>query len=239
MVDAVTLGALKRISYPQFSSKNGLTALAGGGQTGALLLPAAVNVVSTVANPGDSVLLPKEGGGKRIIVINAGANSLNVFPNNTTDVINSLGVQTAYAVPAGDVIEFIGTGNGQWYASVPSIDTLNNLTLNGYLARSNAAAVVAAGTTQGTATALTADQNNVATGTANQGVVLPTGVPGMRILVWNSTGNTIKIYPAGTGTIDGGSASAAQTLTSAHRAAEFFCQSSNTWVSALVGAATS
>ena len=77
------------------------------------------------------------------------------------------------------------------------------------------------------------------TGTANQGVVLPTGVPGMRVLVWNSTGNTIKIYPAGTGTIDGGSASAAQTLTSAHRAAEFFCQSANTWVSALVGAATS
>src|ERR1700722_19305406 len=179
MTDALTLGAFKRISYPQFSSKNSLTALAGGGQTGAVMLPASVNVILTVATAGDSVMLPKEGGGKRIVVINAGANSLNVFPNNTTDVINSLAVQTAYAVPAGDVIEFVGTGNGQWYASVPSIDTLINLTLSGYLARSNAAAVVAAGTTQGTATALTADQNNVATGTANQGVVLPTGVPGM------------------------------------------------------------
>jgi hypothetical protein len=238
MTDALTLGALKRLSYPQFSSKNSLTALAGGGQTGATLLPASVNVVATVVNPGDSVMLPKEGGGKRIVVINAGASSLNVFPNNATDVINSLAVQTAYAVPAGDVIEFVGSGNGQWYASVPSIDTLINLTLSGYLARSNAAAVTAAGTTQGTATALTADQNNVATGTANQGVVLPTGVPGMRVLVWNSTGATIKIYPAGTGTIDGGGASAAVTLTSAHRAAEFFCQSANTWVSAIVGAAS-
>jgi hypothetical protein len=238
MTDALTLGALKRLSYPQFSSKNSLTALAGGGQTGATLLPASVNVIGTVANPGDSVMLPKEGGGKRIVVINAGANSLNVFPNNATDTINTLGVQTAYAVPVGDVIEFVGAGNGQWYASVPSTDTLINLTLSGYLARSNAASVTAAGTTQGTATALTADQNNIATGTANQGVVLPTGVPGMRVLVWNSTGNTIKIYPAGTGTIDGGSASAAVTLTSAHRAAEFFCQSANTWVSALVGAAS-
>jgi hypothetical protein len=238
MTDALTLGALKRLSYPQFSSKNSLTALAGGGQSGAVLLPASINLVATVANPGDSVMLPKEGGGKRIVVINAGASSLNVFPNNATDTINSLAVQTAYAVPAGDVIEFVGTGNGKWYASVPSIDTLINLTLSGYLAHSNAAAVTAAGTTQGTATALAADFNNIATGTANQGVVLPTGVPGMRVLVWNSTGNTIKIYPAGTGTIDGGSASAAVTLTSAHRAAEFFCQSANTWVSALVGAAS-
>src|ERR1700689_5175264 len=117
MVDAVTLGALKRISYPQFSSRNSLTALAGGGQSEALLLPAAVNVVGTVANAGDSVMLPKEGGGKRIIVVNAGANSLNVFPNNATDTINSLAVQTAYAVPAGDVVEFVGGGNGAWYTS--------------------------------------------------------------------------------------------------------------------------
>jgi hypothetical protein len=238
MVDAVTLGALKRISYPQFSTKNPITALAGGGQTGATRLPSAINYVGTVASPGDSVMLPKEAAGRRIVVVNGGASSLNVFPNNATDTINLLAVQTAYAVPVGDIIEFFGLGLGIWYASVPTTDTLINLTLSGYLAKSNAAAVAAAGTTQGTATALTADQNNVATGTANQGVVLPTGVAGMRILVWNSTGATIKIYPAGTGTIDGGSASAAVTLTSAHRAAEFFCQSANTWVSAIVGAAS-
>lgn len=238
MVDAVTLGALKRISYPQFSIKNPITALAGGGQSGAPVLPATINFVGTVANPGDSVLLPKEAGGRRVVVVNGGVSSLNVFPNNATDTINALGIQTAYAIPVGDIIEFFALGSGVWYASVPSTDTLINLTLSGYLARSNAAAVTAAGTTQGTATALTADQNNVATGTANQGVVLPTGVAGMRVLVWNSTGATIKIYPAGTGTIDAGSASAAVTLTSAHRAAEFFCQSANVWVSAIVGAAS-
>lgn len=238
MTDAVTLGGLRRLAFPQFSTKYGQTALAGGGQTGATAIVAMMTQFSTVANPGDSALLPNAHAGRRVVVMNTGASSMNLWPSNTTDAIDGITAGNPLSVPVNSVVELFCIKAGQWYSDVSATDTFSNLTLTGNLMRSNAAAVTAAGTTQGGATALTADQNNVSTGTANQGVLLPTGLPGMRILVWNSTGNTIKIYPAGTGTIDGGSASAAVTLTSAHRAAEYFCQSANVWVSAIVGAAS-
>ena len=62
------------------------------------------------------------------------------------------------------------------------------------------AAVAAAGTTQGTATAVNATITNVTTGTG--GVVLPTAVAGMRLLVRNGTGSAINIYPAASGVIN-------------------------------------
>jgi hypothetical protein len=57
-------------------------------------------------------------------------------------------------------------------------------------------AVTAAGTTRATATALTNALVNVSTGTSLQGVALPVlSVPGDEIVIFNSTGNTIVIYP--------------------------------------------
>jgi hypothetical protein len=238
MVDAVTLGGLRRLAFPQFSTKFGQTAFATGGQTGATAIVAMMTQFSTVASAGDSALLPASHGGRRVVVTNAGANAMNLYPVNTTDAIDGIAAGSPLSVPPGNTVELFCIKAGQWYSDISATDTFSNLTLTGNLMRSNAAAVAAAGTTQGTATALTADQNNIATGTANQGVILPTGLPGMRNLVWNSTGATIKIYPPGTGQIDAAGASTAVTLTSAHRAAEFFCQSANTWVSAIVGAAS-
>lgn len=98
--------------------------------------------------------------------------------------------------------------------------------------------VTATGTTQATAAPLTATRNNVTTGSANQGVCLPGAKGGRRILVVNATGATIKIYPNGSDTIDGGSASASVTLTSAHRGAEFICVGAGNWTSSLLGAAS-
>jgi hypothetical protein len=100
--------------------------------------------------------------------------------------------------------------------------------------------VTAAGTTQATATALTATFNNVTTGSANNGVLLPGAKGGRRLVILNGTGNTIKVYPVGTtDQIDGAGAQTAVTLTSAHRGAEFFCLASGAWTSSLLGAATS
>ena len=59
---------------------NGLTALAGGGQTGATPLIEGVNRFTTVTTTGDSAILPLAVPGNRVTVINAGANSMNVFP---------------------------------------------------------------------------------------------------------------------------------------------------------------
>jgi hypothetical protein len=88
-------------------------------------------------------------------------------------------------------------------------------TLNGLVIDSISAAVSAAGTTQGTATGLVSNINNVTVVTAAAaGVRLPTAVAGMRILIRNSdSADTLSIYPATGGTINALSANAAFTLT--------------------------
>lgn len=87
-------------------------------------------------------------------------------------------------------------------------------TLNGLVIDSISAAVSAAGTTQGTATGLVSNINNVTVvATGATGVRLPTAVAGMRILIRNSdSADTLSIYPATGGTINALSANAAFTL---------------------------
>jgi hypothetical protein len=76
------------------------------------------------------------------------------------------------------------------------------------------AAVSAAGATQGTATALVSNINNVTVvAAAANGVRLPTAVAGMRILVRNSDAlDTLNIYPATGAQINALGANAASTL---------------------------
>jgi len=71
-------------------------------------------------------------------------------------------------------------------------------TINGIIIESISAAVSAAGSTQGTATALVSSINNVTVVAASaDGVILPTAVAGMRLLIRNSdSADTLKIYPA-------------------------------------------
>lgn len=80
-----------------------------------------------------------------------------------------------------------------------------------------------AGTTQAGATMLSLKGVHwVKTGASNSGVVIAPGASnttantltaGDYLIVFNNTGNTLKVYPPGTGTINGGSASAAISLT--------------------------
>ena len=87
-------------------------------------------------------------------------------------------------------------------------------TLNGLVVDSISAAVSAAGATQGTATGLVSNINNVTVvAAAADGVRLPTAVAGMRILVRNSDAlDTLKIYPATGGQINALGSNAAYSL---------------------------
>lgn len=69
--------------------------------------------------------------------------------------------------------------------------------------------ISAAGTTQGTATALTTMHSRVTTTGANSGVKLPYAVSGMQCTVINAGANPLRIYPDTGAAIDGGSANAA------------------------------
>ena len=97
------------------SYANGLTALAGGGQAGAILIAATKNRFTTVATTGDSALLPVAAPGLHYYVKNAGANSMNVFPN-TGDAINALSANTAFALASGKMALFVSMAKGSWDA---------------------------------------------------------------------------------------------------------------------------
>lgn len=56
-------------------------------------------------------------------------------------------------------------------------------------------AVTAAGTTQGTATAITADAAVVTTATTGQGVILYNGIIGDSQEIFNNTNVDIRVYP--------------------------------------------
>lgn len=72
----------------------------------------------------------------------------------------------------------------------------------------------AAGTTQGTATAVTGNfaLQEVTTVGSGQGVKLPTATAAIEMTVTNRGANTLLVYPASSGTIDGGSANAAVSV---------------------------
>ena len=78
-------------------------------------LTSEVNVVSIVANANDTVTLPTAIAGLPCVVINNGANTLQIFPA-ADDNINGLGVDTATTAASGDNINFIAYDSTNWEA---------------------------------------------------------------------------------------------------------------------------
>jgi hypothetical protein len=154
-----------------------------------------------------------------------GTGSFNgLSSSGTTTIATSTATQTstfgAGATASGSTKTMnIGTAGVSGSTTTISIGSAvsgatSTTTLNGLVIDSISAAVSAAGTTQGTATGLVSNINNVTVVTAAAaGVRLPTAVAGMRILVRNSdSADVLSIYPATGGTINALSANAAFTI---------------------------
>lgn len=107
-----TFTSLVATSAPS-GTQVGLTAHAGGGQTNGTPLIAGFNQFTTVASAADSATLPANVLGNTVVVSNAGASSMNVFPA-LGDNINSLSVNTAIAVTPGASLVFYGTSGTNW-----------------------------------------------------------------------------------------------------------------------------
>ena len=103
---------------------------------------------------------------------------------------------------------FGGSGGMVWNEGTTTLTVnnfvvSNNFTSSGYILRSVGTAITAAGTTQGTGTALTKQMNIVSTvASGANGVVLPTAVAGMVLTVTNTTANSLVVYPATNGQIN-------------------------------------
>jgi hypothetical protein len=107
--------------------------------------------------------------------------------------------------------------------------TLTTPALNGAVVDNNNA-VSAAGSTQGTATALTVDYNVVTTVAASAGVKLPTATAGRRIVIVNKGASTLTIYPATSAYIDAGLINAGISVAS-NGSIELMASSSTQWYS--------
>jgi hypothetical protein len=111
------------------------------------------------------------------------------------------------------------TVNDAAQGNITSVGTLTSLTSSGnisganiiassYHIRSVGTGITAAGSTQGTGTALTKEINVVSTVASGAGVVLPTAVAGMAIVITNTSANALLVYPAVNGIINTAAANA-------------------------------
>ena len=108
-------------------------------------------------------------------------------------------------------------------------------TITKYLNESVGNGLTAAGTTRADALQLAKQVNRITTAAASTGVILPVGVIGMIIYVFNAGANPVKVYASASETIDGTAGSTGVTLTNALRCTYTYV-ASNTWISAQLGA---
>jgi hypothetical protein len=148
--------------------------------------------------------------------------------------ITNTGV-TALAGTANQITASAATGSvtlsiPSAFTAPGSIATTTFLSVGTVLSKSISTAVSAAGTTQGTGTALTTDYNVVTTTGASAGVVLPTAASpfGREVTVVNRGANPLAVYPASGAAIDGASTNAAITVP-VNAEVSFFSSSATQW----------
>ena len=76
-------------------------------------LTSSVNEVSTVANDDDVVTLPAAVAGRSVMVLNNGANDLQVFPASSDDL--GRGVDASSVIPVGETKEWVAIDGTTWH----------------------------------------------------------------------------------------------------------------------------
>lgn len=206
------------------SATDGVTAHAGGGQTNATPITTELTRVTTVATAGDSVVLPASSPGLTIIVVNAGANPMQVYGLGT-DTINGSASGTGVTQMQSSEVLYTCTLAGIWIAngigngfsgSFTTVSAVNGVTAH-------------AGGGQASAVPITAMITRVTTvATAGDSVVLPASATGLEITVANAASNSMNVFPAGTDQVNSLGASTAYALAGG-KTATFFCANSGQW----------
>lgn len=110
----VTIPIGASITLPNFSTSATVSA-AGTNQGTATALTSDVNIITTVGS-GTGVILPTAAAGKKVVIVNKGANTLNIFPASGA-AIDALGANTAITLPVNGVMDFSASSTTQWYSS--------------------------------------------------------------------------------------------------------------------------
>ena len=193
---------------------------------------ASANTASTIAARDSSGNLSANffiGNGSQLTGITASQVSGIANGNSNVNIPAANGNVNISAVGNANILVVTGTG-------VNVAGTLNasgnvngaNVVVTSYHIRSINGAVSAAGTVQGDATALTKEINVVSTVATGAGVVLPTAVAGMVLIINNTSANTLNVYPASGGAVNSGSANAAYSHTSG-ASIQYYATSGTQW----------
>lgn len=202
-----------------------ITAFAGGGQASATLLAAENNRITTVATIGDSVKLPASAAGMSIVVVNHGANAMQVYGSGT-DTVDDVATATGVAQMNGSVALYYCVTAGAWYSngigtgfsgSFPTVSYTDNMTAH-------------AGGGQGAATPITtAMARFVTVATAADSALLPTSAGGLQIVVINAHAtNSMNVFPQTGDAINALGANAAFAV-AAGKVATFYCTVAGKW----------
>ena len=206
------------------SFTDAVTAHAGGGPTNAVALTTELIRVSTVATSGDSVALPPSSPGLTIIVVNTGANPMQVFGAGT-DTINGVATATGVSQMQASVVHYVCTTAGAWLASglgggyagsLPTVSAVTGITAH-------------AGGGQASAVALPAVLNRITVcATGGDSTVLPPSAAGLEITVTNAGAASCNVFPLGTDQINALGASNAFAL-AATKTVTLFCCVAGQW----------
>jgi hypothetical protein len=211
------------------SAQDLIIAHAGGGQAGAYQLATQTSRITTVATVGDSVQLPPSAPGLEVLVINHGANAMQMYGNGT-DTIDDQATATGVSQMANSLVIYTCAAAGAWYSEGLATGFAKNL---GLQTLSNANIAANATATQASGTPITALANTVSSAGAAYSVTLPPSTPGLSIFIaLTSATNTVAVFPNAGGTtteqINALSANAAITM-AALSSATFLCTVAGQW----------
>lgn len=207
-------------------------AAAGSNQAGATQLVADFNKITT-ATGGSAfgVRMPVAVAGMDILVENHSGISIQVYGNGT-DQINDVAGATGVVQMDSSVVIFTCYEAGKWYTNGLATGYAKNPTTGTVLETMQYADLIsAAGTSQATATPLSAAINNITTVASGTGVNLPASAPGLSVVVQNSGANPLLVYPlqGASDTINGAAATSGILLYQG-AIGVFNCTTAGAWI---------
>jgi hypothetical protein len=176
-----------------------------------------------ITNGGNITMYVAGNATARVTATTTGANIAGTLSASGNANVGNIGATNGVFTGALTGITTIATSG--------NISTTANLISNNYVVSGATSGITATGTTQGTAAVLANAFNVVSTVTSsNYGVVLPSSIVGMRVMVRNNGAVPLYVYPPAGAQINslGTNVAYQQNATSTN---EFFCTGNLVWYS--------
>jgi hypothetical protein len=120
---SVVLSTSPSLTTPSLSGETfstSATVSAGTNAQGQGALTSDYNVITTASSNPSGVTLPTATTGRRIYIVNKGANPINVYPA-TSAYIDALAINASIQIPVNGIMEFNASSTTQWYSTATTV----------------------------------------------------------------------------------------------------------------------